>query len=88
MKKMTLPEKITLCMAPLMAGTCAGLSTLIYFVYSLVGVTRFFTAAGRSGGHVAAFALIFGVILAANVILSLVTVASMSRVISNLESSS
>ena len=53
----------------------------------LGGLTRFFTAAGRSDGYIVAFALIFGVILAANVIFSLVTIASMSRVISDLESS-
>ena len=87
MKKLTLPQKITLCMAPVMAGTCAGLASLIYFVYFWGGVMRFFTAAGRSDGDIAVFALIFGVILAANVIFSLVTIASMSRVISDLESS-
>ncbi len=87
MKKMTLPQKITLCMAPVMAGTCASLAALIYFVYFWGGVTRFFTAASRSDGDLAAFALIFGVILAASAIFSLVTIASMSRVISNLKTS-
>ena len=72
-------------MAPAIGGTIAGIVALVYFVYFWGGMTKFFSAAKRSDGDLAAFVVIFGVCLTAIVVLSLFTIALMSRVVSELE---